>query len=57
MLRPPYFTSNQHLNDLKGVWTYIADAFAVGLIFLALSGSIMMKGAHGFSGRGNGSWA
>ena len=45
-------TNALHLNDLKGVWTYIADAFAVGLIFLALSGSIMMKGAHGISGRG-----
>ena len=45
-------TNALHLNDLKGVWTYIADAFAVALIFLAISGSIMMRGAHGFSGRG-----
>lgn len=41
-----------HLNDLKGVWTWIADAFALGLIFLAISGAIMLKGNLGFSGRG-----
>lgn len=41
-----------HLNDLKGVWTWIADAFALGLIFLALTGAVMLKGSQGFSGRG-----
>ncbi len=41
-----------HLNDLKGVWTWIADAFALALIFLALSGAIMLKGSQGFGGRG-----
>ena len=35
-------TNALHLS-LKGVWTYIADAFAVALIFLAISGSIMMR--------------
>jgi hypothetical protein len=41
-----------HLNNLKGVWTYVADAFAVALLFLAITGSIMMKGDRGFLGRG-----
>lgn len=41
-----------HLNDLKGAWTWIADIFALALIFLAISGAIMLKGGHGFGGRG-----
>ena len=41
-----------HLNDLKGAWTWIADIFALSLIFLAISGAIMLKGSQGFSGRG-----
>jgi hypothetical protein len=41
-----------HLNNLKGVWTYVADAFAVALMFLAITGTIMMKGDRGFLGRG-----
>ncbi|MDP6942690.1 MAG: hypothetical protein QF464_00955, partial [Myxococcota bacterium] len=28
------------------------DAFALALIFLALSGAIMLKGSQGFAGRG-----
>jgi len=41
-----------HLNDLKGAWTWIADIFALSLIFLAISGAIMLKGSQGFAGRG-----
>ena len=41
-----------HLNNLKGVWTYVADLFAVALIFLALTGMTMMKGDRGLAGRG-----
>lgn len=41
-----------HLNNLKGVWTYVADAFAVALILLAITGMTMMKGDRGFWGRG-----
>ena len=41
-----------HLNNLKGVWTYVADGFAVGLIVLALTGMVMMKGDRGIAGRG-----
>lgn len=41
-----------HLNNLKGVWTYVADAFAVALIVLAITGMTMMKGDRGLFGRG-----
>jgi hypothetical protein len=41
-----------HLNNLKGVWTYVADLFAVALVFLALTGMTMMKGSRGLLGRG-----
>jgi uncharacterized protein len=41
-----------HLNNLKGVWTYIADAFAIALIVLAITGMTMMKGDRGLFGRG-----
>ncbi|MBE2279708.1 MAG: PepSY-associated TM helix domain-containing protein [Ignavibacteriaceae bacterium] len=32
-----------HLNDAKGVWTFVADLFAAGLIFLAISGLFMIR--------------
>jgi hypothetical protein len=41
-----------HLNNLKGVWTYVADVFAIALMFLAITGSTMMKGDRGITGRG-----
>lgn len=41
-----------HLNNLKGIWTYVADVFAVALIFLAITGTTMMKGDRGITGRG-----
>ncbi len=41
-----------HLNNLKGIWTYVADLFAVALIVLALTGMLMMKGDRGLLGRG-----
>lgn len=48
-----FFEVNElHLNNLKGVWTYIADIFALALIVLAITGMTMMKGDRGFSGRG-----
>lgn len=51
--RPVLFQLNAlHLNNLKGAWTYVADAFAVALIFLALTGMTMMKGDRGLFGRG-----
>lgn len=41
-----------HLNNLKGAWTYVADAFAVALMVLAITGMLMMKGDRGITGRG-----
>lgn len=41
-----------HLNRGKGIWTWLADLYAVGLIFLALSGMFLVKGRLGLGGRG-----
>ena len=41
-----------HLNTLKGVWTYVADLFALALIFLTITGLFMNKGKTGIGGRG-----
>ena len=41
-----------HLNNLKGVWTYVADVFALALMVLAITGMTMMKGDRGLAGRG-----
>lgn len=41
-----------HLNNLKGVWTWVADLFALALIVLAVTGVTMMKGDRGLAGRG-----
>ena len=41
-----------HLNRGKKAWTYFADAYAVGLLFLAISGMFMLAGKKGFFGRG-----
>jgi uncharacterized protein len=51
--RPVLFEVNAlHLNNLKGVWTYVADVFAIALMFLAITGTTMMKGDRGIAGRG-----
>jgi hypothetical protein len=51
--RPVLFEVNTlHLNNLKGVWTWVADLFALALIVLAITGVTMMKGARGITGRG-----
>jgi hypothetical protein len=41
-----------HLNRGKQAWTIVADAYAAGLILLALSGILMMPGRKGLLGRG-----
>lgn len=41
-----------HLNEPRGTWTWIADAFAVLLFFLALSGALIVRGRRGLIGRG-----
>ncbi|MFZ1291860.1 MAG: PepSY-associated TM helix domain-containing protein [Melioribacteraceae bacterium] len=45
-------TNFLHLNHPKKLWTWISDLFAVSLIFLAITGLVMIKGKLGFSGRG-----
>ena len=51
--RPIIKESNYlHLNAPKKIWTYVADAFALGLIFLAISGLFMVKGKNGMKWRG-----
>lgn len=41
-----------HLNRGKKAWTFIADTYAVALLFLALSGLWMIPGKRGLWGRG-----
>jgi hypothetical protein len=41
-----------HLNRGKKAWTYVADAYAAGLLFLALSGIFLNPGRKGLLGRG-----
>jgi len=41
-----------HLNRGKKAWTYIADFYAVFLLFLAISGLFMIPGKKGLIGRG-----
>jgi hypothetical protein len=41
-----------HLNAPKGVWTIIADVYAIGLIVVALTGMFVLKGRTGITGRG-----
>ncbi len=51
--RPVLFEVNQlHLNAPKGIWTYIADLYAVTLIIVALTGLFVLKGKNGITGRG-----
>ncbi len=51
--RPVLFEVNAlHLNNLKGIWTWVADLFAIALIVLAITGVTMMKGDRGITGRG-----
>ena len=41
-----------HLNHPKRIWTWVADAFAVALIVLAVTGLFLIKGKKGITGRG-----
>ncbi len=41
-----------HLNRGKKAWTYVADGYAVFLLFLATSGLFMIPGRKGLLGRG-----
>jgi hypothetical protein len=41
-----------HYNRGKAAWTYVADGFALLLLFAATSGMFMLKGRKGLIGRG-----
>jgi uncharacterized protein len=41
-----------HLNRGKKAWTYVADTYAVVLLYLAVSGLFMIPGRKGLVGRG-----
>jgi hypothetical protein len=41
-----------HLNHARGLWTWFADAYAVLLLLLAVTGMFVLKGKKGLSGRG-----
>jgi uncharacterized protein len=41
-----------HLNRGKKAWTYVADTYAVILLYLAISGLFMIPGRKGLLGRG-----
>ncbi|MCP5113476.1 MAG: hypothetical protein GY953_21795, partial [bacterium] len=41
-----------HLNEPRGWWTLVADLYAVILIFLAVSGSLIARRKKGITGRG-----
>jgi len=41
-----------HLNHARGLWTWFADAYAILLLLLAVTGIFVLKGKKGFSGRG-----
>ena len=41
-----------HLNRGKKAWTYVADTYAVILLYLAISGLFMLPGRKGLLGRG-----
>jgi hypothetical protein len=38
--------------SIKGVWTYVADVFAVAMVLLAVTGLFIVKGERGPLGRG-----
>lgn len=47
-----YEMNQLHLNHPKKAWTYIADAYALALILLAITGLFVLKGKLGITRRG-----
>ena len=45
-------TNFLHLNEPKKMWTWMADIYAVCLLFLAVSGMFVLKGKNGLKRRG-----
>lgn len=51
--RRPVLSAMSKLHYNPGSWwTYFADAFAIALILITLTGLFMVKGSHGLWGRG-----
>lgn len=51
--RPVFHQFNYlHYNHSKKLWTWFSDAYAVGLLILAVGGLFMVKGKKGITGRG-----
>lgn len=51
--RPIFQAANfLHLNQPKKLWTWMADAYAVALGILAITGLFVLKGKTGITGRG-----
>lgn len=47
-----YEMNQLHVNAPKGIWTFIADLYALSLILMAITGMFMLKGPTGITGRG-----
>jgi len=41
-----------HLNEGRSFWTYVADLYALALVFLGVSGVLVVRGRRGLGGRG-----
>jgi len=41
-----------HLNHPKKLWTWMADAYALALVLLAVTGLFILRGRKGITGRG-----
>ncbi len=51
--RPVLYQFNYlHLNRARGAWTYLADAYALALLILAVTGILIIRGKKGLGGRG-----
>lgn len=50
----PFFSEVNflHLNKAKKLWTHVADVYALGLLYLSVSGLFMVRGDRGMWGRG-----
>lgn len=46
------FLNDLHLNRVKGLWTVLADVYAIALFALALTGLFVLRGRKGLTGRG-----
>ncbi len=47
-----YEVNALHLNNIKGMWTWVADLFAIALLMLVTTGVFLLPGRQGIAGRG-----